>query len=169
MRSRSLLSLAAAAALAASLPGAALAQSVPETLTVPASLTVTGVPASIDYGSVSDGTQSAVVNFRPIISSNGTVTFDASGGDFTSGGDSIGQDAREWQFSGDFNWATNNPPGTNAWVTTSTVEGVSPVGGCGGFCDPTSGQFDIDLRVNVPADSPPGAYSSSITLTFTAS
>lgn len=159
---RSALALAATLALALAVPVSAA--SITESLTVNTVLTITGIPASISYGAVDPGGQSGQQTFSANVTSNNPWTFRMSGSDFT-GASTIGKSARQGQLGLAAGSVTSIAPSTWTGFDNAAFDGTTlNASGSAG-----SGSFNVDLRVNVPANAPGGAYSGTITYTFTAS
>lgn len=160
---RTMRAAVAALALALSIAPAAMAASITETLSVNSSLVVTGIPASIDYGSADPATTTATV---PV---NATVVTNApgwqlrmSGSDFT-GPATIAKMQREGQI--------DQPAFGSSAVTSFTNFANSAFDGTNVTASGPTGSTGVNMqfRVNVPAAQAPGAYSGTITYTFTAS
>lgn len=141
------------------------AGSITDSFTVSTVLQVTGIPATIDYGAqvanVTSSPQSVAVN----VVSNTGWSLAMSGTDFT-GPQTIGKAAREVQIDQP---AFGGPPGGLPWTNFGAVnlDGSTPLvtGPSGGG----SVSFGMAFRVTPPSGALPGAYSGTITYTFTAS
>ena len=162
-RSR-IIATVSAAALILAIAAPASAASITESLSVNSVLTVTGVPASINYGAVDPGGQSGQQSFTASVTSNNPWTFKMSGSDFT-GPATIGKAARQGQLGLATGSVGSMTPGGWTAFDQPAFDGttVNATGTAG------SGSFNVDLRVNVPANAPGGAYSGTITYTFSAS
>lgn len=152
-----------AAALSMSAVGSALAtdSNVTETLTITTALSVSGVPASIDYGTVVPGAPSAAQSFLASVSANVPWKMTATGSDFTSGTHTLVMGARQVQVTGLAGASTD----VAAYTSFGAPLGTSRLlyGGAG----PGSGT--INLRINAPGSTIPGVYTGDFTLTLVAS
>lgn len=160
---RNIRAAVAALALVLAVAPAAMAATISESVTVNSVLTVTGIPASISYGTLDPGTTSGVQSFTASVTANSGYTYRVSGSDFTGPG-TIGKVNRESKLalasgstiaSGLDNWtnfANSAYDGSNVVVT----------GNAG------SSSFLTELRLTIPGATAPGSYSGSITYTFTA-
>ena len=134
-----------------------------ETLSVNSTITVTGIPASIDYGALDPGATSPTRGFDVAVTSNASWTFKESGSAFGGAG-TIAKSQRYGQFGSGNNAVISGPTswadfGMNAFDgSTVLVSG-----------QPGAASFHTDLRVQIPAGQAPGAYTGTITYTFTAS
>lgn len=144
---------------------AALATDVSDSFSVNGTLTVTGIPASIDYGALDAGTTSGIQTIDATVSSNAPWTMTVTGTDFTGPGN-LSKSVRQIQLS-----TTGGPiiqPGTFPWVAFDDAvlaDATPDVTGSAG-----SGLLvRSELRVAVPANTPAGSYSGTITYTFSAS
>lgn len=152
-----------ALALTLALATPSLAASVPlqssETLTVLPNTTLTGVPATIDYGSIISGVASGPL-FTPVASSNNptglVLNVDSATAGFTSGANSIPRTARSFMAA---NGSANCNLGTG-WPKTLGVTGGLTI------CSTTSAQSnvkaDITPKVTVPLNQAPGTYTGTL-------
>ena len=155
-------SLILAAVLALALPASAFAAStsstVTESLTVAASISMTGIPASLDYGSSTAGTNVVAPEFTAAVSSNNasgwSVAVNAT--DLTNGGGTIPATNRQYSMAGSGYTATG---------------GGSPVSYPGGDfvianrATPGSANVFVTSRISIPAAASPGAYTGSAVFT----
>lgn len=152
--------LALAAAMALALPGAALGVSstASETLTVQAQVTLTGVPASLAYGSGLGGATLTAPTFTASVSTNNPsgATFAVVASDLTNGANQIAASNRAFKLSPTgAPIAYTGPAGTKQTLKTwaEPIDGQTAA----------SGQMPVTASVAVPAGAIPGAYTGSVT------
>lgn len=160
---RSFRALVGALALALAIVPSAFASNITESLTVNSVITVTGVPASISYGTVDPGLTSSTQSFTASVTANSGYVFRMSGSNFTGAG-TISKSARYGQLGGGSNVTISGP-------TSFTDFGAAAFDGTTVLVTGNSGSssFNTDLRVAVPANQAPGSYAGTITYTFSAS
>lgn len=159
-----LAALVAAVSLAVALPGAAFAADVTEALNVNSALTVTGVPASIDYGSVDPGQSTAQKQVAVTVTSNSAWALNITGTDFNgSGGRSINKSARQLTLAqGSGTSTVNVGPGTtfnDPALNGAPAEATGPAG---------TADLIAQLRINVPGSAPAGAYTGTVSFVASA-
>lgn len=147
----------------------ASAQTVTESFTVNGTITVSGIPASLSYGALDAGQQSAVQTIDALVTANAAWGFDISGSDFT-GPTSLSKSIRDGLIStnagGTAAGVTFDAPLTwrsfgEASLTDPTPEATGPAGVSGVL-------VRTELRINVPGGTPAGAYSGTLTITVAA-
>lgn len=162
MVQRARIALVLAAVMAISAVGSAAAANITESLSVTSSLACTGIPAAINYGAIDSGTTSGDQSFTVNCTANSGYDFALSGSDFT-GPAALSKAQREVKFD------------ALSGVTTPTVSYIS-------FSDPLlngttsvihaaaagSTNFTPSLHVVIPAAQYAGAYTGTVTYTFTA-
>lgn len=143
--------------LALALPASALAADVSETLAVNGTITVTGLPASINYGALDAGTRSPdqVLNYH--VTANGDFVTAITGTDFArnGGGASIAKGARE-------GWMTTPSSGANCTPPELWTAFSSPLS-CTGTMGATK-DYTLKLRVNVPGGQMAGNYTGTVSV-----
>ncbi len=144
-----LISLLAAAAMTLSVAGTSLAanasMSAAETLTVNGAVALTGVPSTIDYGTILPGGEATVAPFGIHLSTNAAAgaTLAITGTDFA---------------------------GPSPIPTANRVIGVDASSGTSSFSQSyAAGSHDliVNLGVNVPEGTVSGAYTSTLTFSAT--
>ncbi len=160
---RSMRALAGALVLALAIVPSAFAGTITESLSVNSIITVTGIPATINYGAVDPGQQSPTQSFTASVTANSGYIFKMSGSNFTGTG-SINKTARFGRFGGSSN-ATINAASVYTDFGATAFDGSTTIitGNAG------SSSFNTDLYIAVPGAQAPGAYTGTITYTFTAS
>lgn len=141
-----------------------MAATVSESLTVTSSLTVTGIPATISYGSVDPGLTSGTQAFTAAVTGNSGWSLDVTSTGFSaSGGKTISLSQRDLQI-------VSATGGTTTAVGTWTAFGVGSLASTTPEASGPTGSsgFDANLRVRVPAAAQAGAYTATVTFTFTA-
>lgn len=158
---RSTRAVALGAILALALAAPVSAASVPESFTVNSTLSISGLPASIDYGNLDAGATSATFPVDATISANVKWNFYVSGSDFSGTG--FPKSIREGKMT-ILSGAATLASGTLAgWLNFADPKYS------GSFVDAltnaTSGTSVIrtELRITVPADAMPGAHTGSVT------
>lgn len=150
--------VALAMTLALASPTFALTSTASETLTVDAQVTLTGVPASISYGSGLGGTRTGA-QFTVNATTNGAagMTLTVAGSALTNGASTIAATNRSFDLAAYNCGPVNNNP--------STLSGGGPHNVC------TSGQtatVPITPKITVPPTQAPGAYTGTLTVTAVA-
>jgi len=140
------------------------AGSIGDSFSVATVLEVSGIPATISYGTVAANVTSSPQSVTATVVSNSGWKLTMSGSDF-SGPATIGKAAREAQVDQP---AFGGPPGGLPWTNfgSPTLDGSTTV-----VTGPSAGgsvSFGMSFRVTPPPASLPGAYSGTITYTFTA-
>ena len=155
---RKITAAVAALALTLSLAPAVMAGTITDSFAVATALEVSGIPATLNYGTAIASVTTAAQLVHPIVLSNGPWSLTLSGSDY-SGPATIGKAAREVNVQGSTGitgWTNFGDPALNGvTVIRSGVPGT--VG------------FDMSFRVTPPADTLPGSYSGTITYTFASS
>lgn len=146
--------VAAILALVGAAPVSAASVSSAETLTVPSAISIGGVPASIDYGTVFPGTTSSILQYSIDLSANSSYQFRLVGSAFTDGSSTIACERRLSGFDGDAPVAMI--PQSGGICATPSI-----VGSAG------SRTVLVKLAVSLPPGVSPGTYTG--TLTFEAS
>jgi len=151
-------------ALAIAAPVAAQT-TIPETITVNATMAVSGLPVSIDYGATDAGAASATIPATATIVANVTWTVTIGGTAFSGSG--FPASARQCKLT-----VVSGPAGigggADSWHDFGTLNF------CDGVSTPASGLsagttvLRTDLRVNVPGTGVAGAHTGTVTFTFTA-
>lgn len=155
---RRLSTLIVGAVLVLALPGAALATSstATETLTVQSTLTLTGVPATIAYGSGLAGTTLSSTPMSIVVTTNSPtgLTFSAGATKLQGAlwGGNIAVSNRSFTVNGGA--AITYAVAENAKQTLKTFAAA---------VDATSGAMSVVSRVAIPAASAPDSYSGSLT------
>jgi hypothetical protein len=146
-----LLSIALTLGLVAPTFAASQSATSTETLTVNASITLTGVPTSLSYGSTLGAQKlSATMTGVHVFTNNPTgMKVTATASDLTAGGNTIAATNRAFKFGG-----SAEVPYTTANTVLTTFPGPVP-----------DTAADIVASVNVPANAMPGAYTGSVTIT----
>lgn len=157
----------AALTLAVALPGAAFAADVQESLTVRSAITVTGVPATVNYGSADPGQMTAPAqSFTADVTANGGWNLQVTGTQFTAPGSKvIASSAREMALAASGNATTTMPAGYTSFGDPrfSGTTGNDEATGTAGASQVTAG-----LRVQVPANAAAGTYTGTVSFIFTA-
>lgn len=159
MRTRA---LAFAVAFVLVLPAVALAETGTsnETLTVESTVTMTGVPATIDYGSGPAGTRVVAAPFTISTSTNSmtgaTLSTNGMGFDVGGGFDSFGADARSYHVDGlqadgefvayDADDATSQDIDVGTWVQSK--------------------DWIVTMAVDIPPTTIPSTVTSQVTFTY---
>ncbi|HWP62819.1 MAG TPA: hypothetical protein VNO86_05055 [Candidatus Binatia bacterium] len=141
-------------ALAVAAPAAAATSTTSESFTVPTSVTVTGIPASLNYGSVPPGTMSPEQSVSLTIQANVDWSINIAGSSFAGpGGASIPVSARYGAIGtnplvsfGSLPWSSNTQPELS--------------GGTG------STSATVRFAVQPPATAPAGSYTGTLTWTI---
>lgn len=147
----------------------AATSNVTDSFSVNGTLTVTGIPATLDYGALDDGTTSAVQTIDANVVSNSPWQLMLTGTDFDrAGGGSLPKSVRQVLLSttgGNVNFQVM--PGPSAWQpfdATSLTDAVADATG-----SPTAGaNVRGEYRIVLPGGTAAGSYSGTITYTFTA-
>jgi hypothetical protein len=162
---------AAVAALIAALAIApvASAATVTDSFSVNGTLTVTGIPATISYGNLADGTTSAVQVIDASVTANTPWQMTVTGTDFDrTGGGNLPKSVREVLLSSTGALAQFQvTPGPGAWqpfdaatLSDGTPDATGPAG--------AGINVRSELRVVIPGGTSAGDYSGTIEYTFTA-
>jgi hypothetical protein len=167
---RTIRAAVAALIVALAIAPVASAASIDESLTVNSTLTVTGVPATINYGAIDPGAASSTQSFTASVVTNSSWQFIMSGSDFT-GPTGLPESVRIGRMTSATGATSATTPasfsafgvevfGTEQFSGTQVNAAGSPG---------TSG-FQVDLYVDLVdhASAPAGAYSGTITYTFSA-
>ena len=160
--SRKLHAAAAALVMALAIAPVASAATIDESLTVNSTLTVTGIPASISYGSIDPGSTSAAYPVNATVVTNAAGwQLRMSGSDFT-GPATLGKINREGQI--------DQPPFGTSAVTSWTNFANSAFDGSSVTASGPTGSTAVNMafRVNIPGGQAPGNYTGTITYTFSA-
>jgi hypothetical protein len=147
---RTRLAAVVALLMALAIPGAAFAassQSSAMTLTISSVISVSGVPASLDFGSPLAGTNANAPQFTVTYSSNGSATFTSSVTDLTASGGGLIAKA---------NVSQSLASGSYAAADGATIASFGAAGG--------SSSKTVDVRVAVPAAQQAGAYTGTYTI-----
>lgn len=129
-----------------------------ESLTVTASISLSGVPASLSYPSVNAGQLAQAPEFTAAVSSNNATgwTFAVNATDLTAGSNVIVKTQREYSMAGTGYTMTGGGSPT-AYPGGDFVLGSTTSGG--------SANVFTTSRVNVPANAAPGTYTGSAVFT----
>lgn len=165
--------IALALTLALAAPTLAASGTSAETLAVTSTISVTGVPATIDYGESLPGERVTAAPFGLTVSSNNSTgwSFTISASDLVSGGASIPSSARWFQIA-DAD-TTNIAPGLtylDPWVQPEGGAYPGPADSPVEVVTSSMAQveeFTITPAVNVPALAQGGAYTGSVTFAAT--
>jgi hypothetical protein len=154
--------LALAAMLVLMLPGATFAASATsdETLTVESSVTMTGVPATIDYGSAPAGTRLVAAPFTISASTNSPTgaTLSTNGLSFDVGGgfDSFGANARLYH--------VDELQAENEFVAYDADDTAFQDIDVGTWA--ASPTYTVTLAIDIPPTTYPTTVTSSVTFTY---
>lgn len=159
-----------AAVLTLSVAGSAAAYDVPDTFSVPATIQITGLPALVDYGSVPNGTTSAVQLNDATVVANASWQVFVTGTDFarSGGGAPVSKGARQLLLSstgaGVSFEVTPGPAAWQAFDSATLTNGTADASG-------SAGSFNLrsELRVAVPSGTAAGTYNGTITYTIAGS
>lgn len=149
-----------AAALSLSAAGVAAADTVSETLTVSTAMSLSGVPASIAYGTIVPGAPSAAQTFGMTASANTAWKVYFNGSAFTGPG-TLTAAARELEITSPSGTSQANYTSWTSFGTGNLQNGTAAWQG-----DPGTFTATANLRVNPPPATAPGAYTGSFTVTI---
>lgn len=161
---RRIAAFALAALLSLSLAASALADTINESLTISSAMSMTGVPASINYGNVTPGTPSAPQNFTVTVNSNVAWRVDLSGTDFTGPG-TLTKAARQLLVDGLVLAGTNVGSYTGFDDPNLTGGGTAELFGNAAV----NAQGTVHLRINAGFGATAGAYTGTVTVVLAAS
>lgn len=156
MRKRT--SILAGLALAAVIASPVAAADVAESITVNGTLTVTGIPASINYGALDAGTTSADQTINYTVTANGNYVVTITGTAFarSGGGATMPASARQ-------GWSTTASSGAHC----TPLETWTAFNGTAQTCDGPMGStssFTTKVRVAVPGGQMAGTYTGTLTI-----
>ena len=139
---------------------ASTSSSTTESLEVTASISLTGIPASLSYSSVNAGATASAPEFTAQVISNHSagwsLSIDAS--NLTAGGNTIPNTAREFVCAGNFaNFQCTGGGSPVAYPGSPWVIGSRATGGMA--------DIFITSRINVPGNTAPGLYTGSAVFT----
>jgi hypothetical protein len=167
---RTLRAAVAALALALAIAPVVSAATVTDSFTVNGTLTVTGIPATISYGNLDDGTTSSVQVIDASVTTNAPWQMTVTGTDFDrAGGGSLPKSVRQVLLSSTGALAQFQvTPGPSSWqpfdaatLSDGTPDATGPAG---------SGiNVRSELRIVLPGGTTAGNYSGQIVYTFSAS
>jgi hypothetical protein len=146
-RIRTAAAAAAILALVAASPVAAASASSSDTVTVPAAVTITGVPAAIDYGTVAPGSVSPTKTYPITIEGNTSFTFRLLGSALTG---SAGTIACTFRMSAFDSGTLANMVVESGSVCRSTTSILGSAG---------TTNVSVKVAVAIPASTAPGTYS----------
>lgn len=169
-RTRALVgALALTLALAGPTLGATATQSASETLTVNSTLTLTGVPATLAYGSGVGGATLSAPAFTAVSTTNNPagVVVSATVNALTSNGNTIALTNRSVLLAQGTSWTGCSEMSGNALPFTKTFTAAS----MNLYQRTTAGTCEavVTPKVTIPASAVPGAYTGTFTLTATES
>lgn len=153
-------------------PAFAGTSNVTDSFTVNGTVTVTGIPATISYGALDDGTTSATQTIDASITANSNWTMKITGTDFArTGGGTLSKSVRQVLLStiatGGGAPSFEVTPSPTAWQAfdAATLTNATPdVTGVPGASIP----LRSELRIVLPGGTQSGAYQGTITYTFSA-
>jgi hypothetical protein len=126
-----------------------------DTVTVPSAVTITGVPASINYGTVAPGSVSPEKSYPITVSGNTGFTFRLLGTALTGSAGTLSCGFRMLAFD----------QGTLA--NMQYVDSTNPSLGCQSTSTVTGSagttSFTVRLAIAIPASTAPGTYSGTVT------
>jgi spore coat protein U-like protein len=144
-----------AAVLVLSVAAPAFAGTINETLSVNSAISASGIPGTINYGTVDPGATSATQTIPFTVDANIAWKMLVSGSAFTSGTNTIPLTARYGKADAGSWIAFGTQPFDNAHPTFSGIAGSAQA-------------HELDLRVQVPTAASPGTYTGTVTWTLAA-
>ena len=161
---------ALALTLALATPALGVTSTTSETLTVDAQITLTGVPATLDYGNHLAGGLAAPMRFPVTVSGNSPWTLTLAMSDLVSGDDVIPSTARKID-----NASSAPVAGVTFTAPYADTEGSAPYPGPAdspveimSASEPAEATLGVGVHVAIPATAAAGVYSGTLTFTATA-
>lgn len=165
---RRIAALALAGILSLTLATSALAATVDETLTVATAVSMSGVPATLNYGTVTPGVASSAQTFTITINANAAWVVDMYAVDDFVGPGTLSKGARQVRTT------AVSGAGTSSSITSYTAFGAAGLTGPSASASeidggPVSGATaDLSFRILAPASTAPGVYAGQFTITIAA-
>lgn len=153
--------LLAGIVLAALIVGPVAAADVTDTFTVNSAVSMSGLPASVNYGAVDPGAISAVQTFNLTISGNRAWELDISGTDFTGGVSKLFRHAQLTATSGPITLAS----GANTWNSFAGPPFDATIPAATGTAG--AAVLKTELRVAPPANATAGEKNGTMTFVLT--